>query len=256
MSWVWLSPPELDFGGDAASGDGAEKIVWLHADPFGFLGVPSGADRIAVRRAYRHLARQRHPDAGSADGPFEELQRAVSAVLDEDAAAEVSVEPAEGGWWSFSGFVRPTRQLARGAVVGLAFELHDLDGVPLSGAQSGVRVVYGGEVLPLRICYSRSAASLPVLRAKAAWLLESTALILLCLTLIPIIAFALALEAYFLSDDSALVFWLFLLATIGTGYGALTVILGAAGKPAPHRRAFARLRQHAGHRLALPRGRT
>jgi hypothetical protein len=73
--------------------------------------------------------------------------------------------------------------------------------------------------------------------------------------LIPVLAIVLALEAYFFSDNDAFVFWLLLLTTIGVGYGALAAILAAAGKPVPYRRAFAKLRQHAGHRLALPRGR-
>jgi hypothetical protein len=179
----------------------------------------------------------------------------MSAIVDDAATTVVSVEPSAGGWWSFTGFVNPTHQLARGAVVGLAFEVHDLDEVPLAEAESEIRVSYGGEVLPLRISYTRSAVSVPVLRAKAARLLESTLLTLLCLTLIPFLAIGLALEAYFFSDNNAFVFWLLLLTTIGAGYGALAAILAAAGKPVPYRRAFAKLSQHTGHRLGLPRGR-
>jgi hypothetical protein len=257
MSWAWLSPPEVDFGGRSASKDGAEKIVWLHADPYGFLGVPFEADRAVVRRAFRRLARARHPDAGTGDEQqFEELQRAVNAALSVEAAAEVSVQPTTGSWWSFSGFVEPTRHAIRGAVVGLAFEVHDLASVPLSGAESPVGVSYGGEQLTLQISYSRSAASVPVLRAKAASALESTLLVLLCLTLIPLIAVVLGVEVYFLSDDNAFVFWMPLLGTTSLGYAALGAILAAAGKPMPVRRAFAKVRKSAGHRLALPRGRT
>jgi hypothetical protein len=256
MSWVWLSPPGVDFGGRSASKDGAEKIVWLHADPHGFLGVPADSDGAVVQRAFRRLARARHPDAGTGEEQqFEELRRAVNAALDVEAA-EVSVQPTTGGWWSFSGFVEPTRLAIRGAVVGLAFEVHDLESVPLSGAGSPVSVSYGGEQLTLQIGYSRSAASVHVLRAKAASVLESSLLVLLCLTLIPLVAVVLAVEAYFVSDSNAFVFWMPLLGTIGLGYAALAAILGAAGRPVPVRRAFAKVRKSAGHRLALPRGRT
>jgi len=163
VSWVWLSPPTVEFGA-AASGDGAEQIVWLHADPYAVLGMPWGSDHAALRRAYRKAARVRHPDAGAVDGSFDELQRAFHAALGDDDA-EVAVEPAAGSWWSFCEFVRPSvRTPGRGAVAGLVFELHDLDAVPLHQADDLVQVTYAGEALPLRIRYSAAAA--PVIRAK------------------------------------------------------------------------------------------
>jgi hypothetical protein len=254
VSWVWLSPPVVEFGAQA-SGDGAEQTVWLHADPYALLDVPWGSDRTTLRRAYRKAARVRHPDAGSsADGSFEELQRALNAALGKDDA-EVAIEPAAGSWWSFSEFVRPTVHTpGRGAVAGLVFELHDLDAVPLRQADDLVHVAYAGEVLPLRIRYSHSAAALPVIRARLASLVESTVLVLLCLTLIPLLALALSIESYFLAGGSVILFWIALIGTVGLGYGALAGILAAAGKPPPYpRRAVARLRGKLTGRLALPR---
>jgi hypothetical protein len=189
------------------------------------------------------------------EGSFEELQRLLQAALGDDDA-EVTIEPAAGSWWSFCEFVRPTlRTPGRGAVVGLVFELHDLDAVPLRRADDLVHVAYAGEVIPLRIRYSRSAAALPVIRARLASLAESTVLVLLCLTLIPLVALALSIESYFLAGGSVILFWIALLGTVGLGYGALAGILTAAGKPPPYpRRAVARLRGKLVDRLALPRG--
>jgi hypothetical protein len=139
-------------------------------------------------------------------------------------------------------------------VSGLLFELHDLDAVPLRQADDLVHVTYAGEVLPLRIRYSRSAAAAPVIRAKLASLAESTVLVALCLTLVPFLALALGIESYFLAGGSVILFWLALLSTVGAGYGALAAILVAAGRPPPYpRRALARLRGKAASRLALPR---
>jgi hypothetical protein len=253
VSWVWLSPALVEFGGSPA-GDGAERTIWLHADPYAVLDVPWGSDRDSLRRAYRRSARLRHPDTEAAEGSFEELQRALSVALGEDDG-EVSVEPTAGSWWSFCEFVRPTdAQPGRGAVAGLVFELHDLDAVPLRQADDLVHVAYAGEVIPLRIRYSRSAAALPVIRAKLASLAESTVLVLVCLTLIPLVALALSIESYFLAGGSVILFWIALLGTVGLGYGALAGILAAAGKPPPYpRRAVARLRGKLADRLELPR---
>jgi hypothetical protein len=246
---VWFSPPLIEFG---RANDGAEETVWLHADPHALLDVPRGSNRETIQRAYRRLARLRHPDAGESEDSFYELHGAFRAALgDEDA--EVSIQPTTGAWWSFAGFVRPTAEL--GAVVGLVFDVHDLKTVPLRNAEDLVHVSYSGEVLPLAIRYSRGAASLPVLRAKAGPLLESALLLLLCLVLVPILALALSLESYFLSDGSVVLFWMAMLGTVALGYGALVSALAAAGKPVPYpRRAVARLRGRLRERLVLPRG--
>jgi hypothetical protein len=246
----------VDLGGANPARDGSEVTVWLHADPHGLLGVPRLSEHDAIRRAYRRLARVRHPDAGRSDGQFDELQRAARAALGDDEA-EVMVEPTEGAWWSFAGFLSPAPSgvVGHGAIVGLAFEARDLETVPLRDARDLVHVSYGGEVLPLSIRYSLSVSALPVLRAKAALLLESAFLVLFCLTLIPLLAVALSLESYVLSDGSVVLFWTAMLVTVALGYGALIAALAAAGKPVPYpRRAVARLRGKRAGQLALPPG--
>jgi hypothetical protein len=255
VSWVWLSPALVEFGGPRAR-DGAEQMIWLHADPYAFLDVPWGSDRDELRRAYRRSARVRHPDTETADGSFEELQRALSVALGDDDG-EVTVEPTAGSWWSFCEFVRPTNaRPGRGAVAGLVFELHDLDAVPLRRAEDTVHVTYNGQKLPLAICYSRSATALPVLIAKTTSLLESAFLGLVCLALIPIIALLLSLESYFLSDGNVPLFWTIMFGTVALGYVALALILASAGKPVPYpRRAIGRLRGNRPARLRLPNSR-
>lgn len=255
MSWVWLSPALVEFGGPPA-GDGAERTIWLHADPYAVLDVPWGSDRDSLRRAYRRSARVRHPDTEAVEGSFEELQRALSVALGEDDG-EVSVEPTAGSWWSFCEFVRPTAaQPGRGAVAGLVFDLHDLDAVPLRQAEDTVHVTYNGQKLQLAIRYSQSATARPVLIAKTTSLLESAFLGLVCLALIPIIALLLSLESYFFSDGSVPLFWAIMIGTVALGYGALALILASAGKPIPYpRRAIGRFRGNRPTRLRLPSSR-
>src|SRR5262245_55440237 len=126
MTWVWLSSPAADFGRGRAARSGERRTVWLHADPFGALGLHRAADPDAVRRAYLRLARAHHPDvAGRPESAarFQEVQDAARAVAGE---ADVGVEPIAGEWWRFVGFTRPDPRVEDFAVAGLTFELRDL----------------------------------------------------------------------------------------------------------------------------------
>lgn len=254
MGWLWVSPPAAEFGG-AAAADADELTVWLHADPYVVLDVPWGSDDATVRRGYRKAARVRHPDSQTVGGSFEELQSALQAALGEEEA-QITVEPTEGQWWSFSEFVRPSHVQTRGAVVGLVFELRDLDAVPLRHAEDIVTVTYNGQPLQFPIRYSRSASSLPVLFAKTGAAAEAAFLAVLCLALIPVLAVAIGLESYFFSNGSVPLFWLMVIGTVLAGYGALALILASAGKPVPDpRRAVGRLRGVRKPRLSLPSSR-
>ncbi|CAN5820080.1 hypothetical protein BH23ACT8_BH23ACT8_21740 [soil metagenome] len=51
------------------------------------LGVPLGADRAAVTRAYRGMARRAHPDAGGDPAAFAALVAARRVLLTRTAAA-------------------------------------------------------------------------------------------------------------------------------------------------------------------------
>lgn len=57
-----------------------------HGDPYGLLGVPRGASQEDVRRAYRKLVRQHHPDANpedpAAEERFKEIQAAYETLSD------------------------------------------------------------------------------------------------------------------------------------------------------------------------------
>lgn len=50
-------------------------------DYYAILGVSPQADRAAIRRAYRKLARRYHPDAGAGSSPERELLRAFDELL-------------------------------------------------------------------------------------------------------------------------------------------------------------------------------
>lgn len=52
-------------------------------DPFRVLGLSYDADVDAVRRAFRRLARQTHPDRGGSADTFHEVRVAYGALLDD-----------------------------------------------------------------------------------------------------------------------------------------------------------------------------
>ena len=107
MSWVWLGTPVLDFGTPDPDELDGERVVWLHADPYGVLGARPSAGDEELRRAYRRAARVSHPDASSGTTErFHNLQQALGAATGE---AEITVEPVSGEWWSFNGFAAPER---------------------------------------------------------------------------------------------------------------------------------------------------
>ena len=242
VAWVWLSSPELEFGGTAPGRAGDARTVWLHADLFGALGLTRSADPDAVRRAYRRLARLYHPDVASADPSlrdrFQEIQSASRAIHGETA---VSVEPTSGTWWRFAGFSEPdASKRADLAVLGLSFEITELKSMPMRQNRDDVRISYAGQVLPLAVTYARGALTPPVLLARAAALAESTLLVLLCLAIVPALAVLLGVEMFLLSNENVFLTWGIALVTVAAGYGALAAILATAGRriPSPRRAVF------------------
>ena len=54
------------------------------ASPYEILGVPKGASAEEVKKAYRSLARQHHPDGGGDEAKFKEIQGAYDVLSDPD----------------------------------------------------------------------------------------------------------------------------------------------------------------------------
>lgn len=59
-------------------------VAWANAsatfDPYGILGVRDGANATVVKKAYRALSREHHPDKGGDAGRFQELAQAYAAL--------------------------------------------------------------------------------------------------------------------------------------------------------------------------------
>jgi hypothetical protein len=259
MTWVWLGTPTLDFGLPDPDALDGERTVWLYADPSRVLGTRPSACEDELRRAYRRVAREHHPDMKPGDeealARFHDAQGAYAAATGE---AEITVEPIAGAWWSLTGVATPPPAARRShAVAGLTFELRDLHRVPLRDAEDTIRVTYGGQTLQLGIAYANSRRAAPVRRARLAAAAESSVLVLLCLMLVPVLALVLAADLYVLSDQSDALTWGSVVLILGIGYGALAAILAGGGKEMPTpRRAVRRTRAAVAELRALHPGRT
>jgi molecular chaperone DnaJ len=55
---------------------------WFEKDYYAILGVPKNADAAAIKKAYRKLAQQHHPDANPGNAQAEERFKEVSAAYD------------------------------------------------------------------------------------------------------------------------------------------------------------------------------
>jgi hypothetical protein len=258
VSWVWLDGVRVDFGRHDADEVHGERTIWLYADARAVLGVPDSAGEAEVRRAYRRLAREHHPDTNRDDpdalGRFHELQRAYAVATGD---AEVTVEPTEGAWWRLTGISAPWSP-ARGslAVAGLTFEVSEPQRVPLRAAEDAVRITYAGRSLPLTIGYSRSASALPLWQARLASAAEWAFLVLLCLLLVPLVALVVAADLYLLSGTNDVLAWASVLAIVGLGYGTLAAVLIGTGHEVPTpRRAIRRTRAAVAEVRALLPGR-
>ena len=103
----------------------------------------------------------------------------------------------------------------------------------------------------------RGPLAAPVLLAKAAPLAESTLLVLLCLTLVPLLGVVLGLELFLLSNENVFLTWGIAFATVAAGYGALGAILATMGRRIPSaRRAVFHARTVIADRRSLSGGRT
>jgi hypothetical protein len=244
-TWVWLTRPVVDLAAGESGAEEGEETVWLHADPFRVLGLPVPSTVDEVRKARRRLSRLYHPDARPADplsrARFEQIQNAARVV---DQRREVVVEPAAGAWWEFLGFVRPQPTDEPSAVAGLRFGVTDRAQLPLSGRQDRVRIGYAGEVVELVVSYAPERVPAALVVARATALAETCLLAAVSAVLFAVVAAALALDVYLLSNLSVALTWAAGIGTLVLGYAGLVVALAPTGRQLPYpRRAV--LRAHA-----------
>lgn len=109
---------------------------FIEKDFYAVLGVPKDADKTAIRKAYRKLARQFHPDANAGDSKAEERFKEISEaydVLSDDTRRKEYDEAralfAGGGLGGFGGGFRTNG--------GTTFDLGDLLGGGLGDLLGG-----------------------------------------------------------------------------------------------------------------------
>src|SRR3954453_1141212 len=85
---------------------------WFERDYYKVLGVPSSASHDEIRKAYRKLSKQLHPDSGGDEERFKEVSAASDVLADEAKRKEYDdvrrlgpVGNPFGGGNPFSGFV-------------------------------------------------------------------------------------------------------------------------------------------------------
>ncbi|NLU77912.1 molecular chaperone DnaJ [Micromonospora sp. HNM0581] len=117
---------------------------WIEKDYYAALGVPKAAPADEIKKAYRRLARESHPDHNPGDARAEERFKAVSeayAVLGDDAKRREYDEMRS--LFSSGAFRRGTRQ--SGQPGGVPFDVSDLFG----GAQAAGGRFGGGNISDL-----------------------------------------------------------------------------------------------------------
>jgi molecular chaperone DnaJ len=107
---------------------------YIEKDYYKALGVPKDADKAAIKKAYRKLAKQLHPDSNAGDPKAEERFKEVSeaySVLSDDTKRTEYDEARE--LFSQGGF----RNASGGGPGGFSFDLGDLFGGGQAGAGAG-----------------------------------------------------------------------------------------------------------------------
>jgi len=70
-------------------------------DPYKTLGVSEGADKQAIKKAYRKLAAQHHPDRGGDEEKFKEVSAAYSILSDDNKRKEYHTRQQNHGFPDF-----------------------------------------------------------------------------------------------------------------------------------------------------------
>ena len=110
---------------------------YIEKDYYATLGVPKDADKATIRKAYRKLAREFHPDAKpgdqAAEEKFKEISEAYDVLADDERRREYDEARTLFGSGAFGGGFRG----APGG--GMPFDLGDLLG---GGLEAAARCAY------------------------------------------------------------------------------------------------------------------
>jgi molecular chaperone DnaJ len=127
---------------------------WLEKDYYGVLSVPKNASQAEIKKAYRKLAQQNHPDATSGDKSAEERFKEVSAAYDVlgdekkraeyDRVREMAGAGFRAGGPGFGGGGVRFEDL--GFDVGGIGDIFDLFGRGRGGTRGGNRAVRGADL--------------------------------------------------------------------------------------------------------------
>jgi len=111
---------------------------WVEKDFYKVLGVPKDADAAAVKKAYRKLARDNHPDHHkgdrAAEARFKSISEANSVLSDPAKRKEYDEARSLFGSGPFRGFGRGAGTPTTGNQGGFTFDLGDLFGAGGRGA--------------------------------------------------------------------------------------------------------------------------
>jgi molecular chaperone DnaJ len=118
---------------------------YIEKDYYKSLGVPKDATAPEIKKAYRKLARQYHPDANKGDAKAEERFKEISEAYDtlSDATRRKEYDDARSLFGS-GGFRMPGAGTTGGAPGGFTFDIGDILGNARAGGGPGAGAGAGG----------------------------------------------------------------------------------------------------------------